>query len=587
MMKTPLPFLFLWIIFCGGFQVTTAFAKPILVVGVSLKALQNDNSPDTTKRRTSKQLKHAGRRQVGQASPALQAKEANPDPIGSWRENYYKGEPMKIGNQTQFLFDDYIVEDKYGLRRVVGPVEKYAGNPLSMGEDTPWEKITDSWGGAYLNHVLYDPLEKIFKGWYLVYRRQKTYNYSTLYAESKDGITWTKPELDFFKIDGNKTNYVMHDENETALMQDISLDPAATDPSRRFTALVKMVPPGEKIRCIVRMFSPDGRKWELAPEPVLFKGANDGSYSMVSDSTRGRWLIYRRPATNAMVKEGEGVYGAASPVNPAKMGLNIKRRLSLTQSTDLKNWSYPRGINLLDELDDGQVQVLGNGMDIDWATVTKVEGVFFGFLHLMDNLTMTNPRQNHLMWSRDGIEWRRLPKRPQFIENGAPGEWDYGSIGSISLISDGDRHNIYYTGGNVTQGEKRLPRFTANGLAYLGKNRFIGQQAGPDGGYLLTREFIVEGNELELNFSSQLKVPSRDWGRVIKAEILQAPADQIAASPIRGFSMEDCDPITSTDSFRQTVTWKGSSDLSSLKGKRVYIRFYIQNTTLYTFRLTK
>ena len=587
MYKSRMPILFLSFLFCTGFLSGTTSSTPLFFEGSHQNDLQIRTTADSTKRGSKKSLIRNGKEQKRDASGAPLEKTSIKAQTSSWQEKYYAGEPMKIGNETQFLFDDYIVEDRYGLKRVAGPVEKYSGNPLSMGEDKPWEKITDSWGGAYLNHVIYDPLEKIYKGWYLVYRHQETYNYSTLYAESKDGITWTKPELDFFKIDGRKTNYVLHQEKETALMEHVSLDQKAINPERRFTALVKMIPPGEKIRCIVRMFSPDGKKWTLAPEPVLFRGASDGSYSLVPDTTRGRWLLYRRPATNAMPRLGEGVYGAANPLNPGKIGLNNKRRISLTQSTDMKNWTYPRGINLMDELDDQQVQILGNGMDIDWAKVIKVEGVFFGFLHLMDNLTMTNPRQNHLMWSRDGVEWRRLPQRPQFIENGAPGEWDYGSIGSISFISNGDRHSIYYTGGNVTQGEKRLPRFTANGLSYLGKNRFIGQQAGPDGGYLLTREFILDGSQLELNFSSQVKVPTADWGRVIKAEILQAPGDQVAASPIPGFSIKDCDPITTGDSFRQIVTWKGSSDLSALRGKRVYIRFYVQNSTLYTFRMTK
>lgn len=502
-----------------------------------------------------------------------------------WKEAYYSGEAMKIGNAVQYLFDDYIVEDRFGLKRVLGEVKKYEGNPLSMGENTTWEKKTESWSGAYVNHVIYDPKDKIYKGWYLVYRHDTGYNYSTLYAESNDGIHWKKPLLDFFKMDGERTNYVLHDEKDTALMQDVSLDADAKDPERRFTALVKMVPPGEKVRCIVRMFSPDGKKWTLAPDPILFRGANDGSYSLVADKERDRWLLYRRPATNAVVSGGEGVFGAKSPLNPEKIGVNAKRRVGVTISKDMKKWSYPRGIAVLDELDDAQVQILGNGMDIDWTTVTKVNDVFFGFLHIMDNLTMTNPRQNHLMWSRDGIDWKRLPQRPQFIQNGAPGEWDAGSIGSISLLTEGDQYRIYYTGGNTSQGEKRFPRFTANGMAYLGKDRFVGQQAGPAGGYLLTREFVLEGNRLEVNFSSQVKTPPAEWGRVIRAEILQAPDDQVAATVIRGFSIKDCDPITSQDSFSTTLSWKGSSDLSALKGKKVYIRFYIQNTTLYTFRI--
>jgi len=512
----------------------------------------------------------------------------NPDTTGSWREAYFSGRPQRIGNKVQFLFDDYMVEDRFGLKRSVGPVEKYDKNPLRIDDDKPWETRSASWSGAYLRYVLYDPLDKRYKGWYLLYRHEPGvetgYNYSTLYAESEDGVAWKKPELDFFLVDGRKTNLVLHKEKGTALLQDIALDTAASDPERRYAALVKMTPPGEKERCIVLMFSPDGKRWRLAPDPVLFRGANDGAYSLVPDRENGRWLLYRRPPTNALVKPGLGVYGS-NPVNPSSGGMNIKRRMSVSVSRDMKNWSYPRGLQVLDELDDEDIGTLGNGRDIDWATVTKYRDVYFGFVHLMDNLTMESPRECQLMWSRDGFRWERLPQRMPFIANGAEGDWDSGGIITLSLMSDNKRTWIYYTGTNVPQGERRIAGFTGSGLAYLERDRFVGQQAGPAGGYLLTRQFVVEGRSLELNFRSQVKQPPVNWGSLIKAELLQAPSDQVPARPYPGFSMEDCDGITAGEGFDQVMTWKGSSDLSALKGKAVYIRFYLQNTTLYTFRI--
>ena len=63
----------------------------------------------------------------------------------SSREAYFQGEPLHIGNQVQFLFDDCVVEDKFGLKRVIGPVEKHPGNPLTFGEDMPWELASRNW----------------------------------------------------------------------------------------------------------------------------------------------------------------------------------------------------------------------------------------------------------------------------------------------------------------------------------------------------------------------------------------------------------------------------------------------------------
>ena len=189
-----------------------------------------------------------------------------------WRGSYFAGEPLQIGNRVQFLFDDYIVEDKYGLKRVVGPVEKYSGNPLCFGDGYE----------VSLRRIIYDPREKVYKGWYNHLRRRQGWHYETLYAESKDGIKWEKPELDFYLRDGQKTNIVIQKDNSTAELVEVILDTLATYPSRRYMAYVKIHLSGEG-RSVVRMFSADGKKWSFAPDPVVIRGTHDGSWSFVND----------------------------------------------------------------------------------------------------------------------------------------------------------------------------------------------------------------------------------------------------------------------------------------------------------------
>ncbi len=75
----------------------------------------------------------------------------------NWRKKYFAGEPLRIGNDVQFLCDDYVVEDRYGLKRVVGPVEKHPANPLDTGPALPWESYR-----PVLGDVVYDPEEKHF-----------------------------------------------------------------------------------------------------------------------------------------------------------------------------------------------------------------------------------------------------------------------------------------------------------------------------------------------------------------------------------------------------------------------------------------
>ena len=50
-------------------------------------------------------------------------------------------------------------------------------------------------------------------------------------------------------------------------------------------------------------------------------------------------------------------------------------------------------------------------------------------------------------------------------------------------------------------------------------------------------------------------------------------------------AMEDSDPAPVSDNPELTLTWNGSPDLSALRGKPVYIRFFLRNATLYTFQI--
>ena len=45
-------------------------------------------------------------------------------------DTYFQGEPMRIGNTPQFLFDEHMVEDRWNLKRVAMQPAKFAGNPI-------------------------------------------------------------------------------------------------------------------------------------------------------------------------------------------------------------------------------------------------------------------------------------------------------------------------------------------------------------------------------------------------------------------------------------------------------------------------
>src|SRR5690348_17285593 len=52
--------------------------------------------------------------------------------------SYFHNQPMHIGNQIQLVADDYMVEDRWMLKRTVGHVLKHLRNPILV-QDKPWE----------------------------------------------------------------------------------------------------------------------------------------------------------------------------------------------------------------------------------------------------------------------------------------------------------------------------------------------------------------------------------------------------------------------------------------------------------------
>jgi len=51
---------------------------------------------------------------------------------------YYEGQPLVIGNETQLLLDDLMIEDCFNLERVLHFPVKYDRNPILV-RDQPWE----------------------------------------------------------------------------------------------------------------------------------------------------------------------------------------------------------------------------------------------------------------------------------------------------------------------------------------------------------------------------------------------------------------------------------------------------------------
>ena len=138
-------------------------------------------------------------------------------------------EPLDIGFGRQLFLDDFIVQRIDGLKRVMHqPVKRGA----VIRPDQPWEtslqtRCSPAW----------DAERKRFKLWLITSTNIPGFA-GTSYAESEDGVHWTKPSLRQTKINGSLENnglaVVPGDTWPKNGIENVVIDPDDPDSNRRY-----------------------------------------------------------------------------------------------------------------------------------------------------------------------------------------------------------------------------------------------------------------------------------------------------------------------------------------------------------------
>ena len=488
-------------------------------------------------------------------------------------KSYFEGHPLKIGNETQLLIDDFIIEDRWALKRVIHNPTKHPLNPILV-KDKPWEGdiVTAA-------HVLWDDDFDCYRMWYKCFSEANYWGaggppYHLSYAESKDGINWEKPIMEVSDYPGYPKSNVVYTGTYRKRTQGVQVikNENAKDPERRYMLVhVEAIPHTELgLQSGVNVaYSPDGLRWTLPEPPEHILDYHSDCYNhVVYDPVGELWLLYCRPIE--MFSSGrrglrEGQVGER----------HMRRRVSVMTSKDFVNWSYPRTCMYPDEIDTP---------DYDSCTVFRYGGRFIMLYAAMEG-DVTGSNEIRIATSSDGFNWERLPTREPYLPRGREGDWDAGQvlIGCPPVIQ-GDEMLIYYNGTPNPQYETTTQSGIAVAISKL--DRFVEQRAYDRPGYLLTREFILEGNRLKVN----TVMPGKPYHeQLMRVEIARHPplgAQHGFSQPYPGFSFEDSDVLKGarTDMI---VTWGGKSDLSELIGKPVYLRFELRNMGLFSFQTIK
>jgi hypothetical protein len=476
----------------------------------------------------------------------LQVKASTPQ--DGWKQAL-RDKIAKVGGENQLFIDDLFFDKSDGVSIRMHPARKTG--EVILQADKPWESATLNW----LN-VIQESGK--FRMWYECYDVDgwpTADDTSFCYAESTDGIRWTKPELGLYEYQGSKATNILFrligppGAKSRVHGVGIFIDPKAT-PEARYKGVSQGIfeGVGTPPHRIAGMQSPDGINWTRLPQPVCPVFA-DSQYSGFWDSSNGKYVLFGRVS-------GRG------------------RAIGRSESSDFAHFDPLSLVFETDDNDPPETDVY-NPAATKYANAANVYLMFPSlFEHAPDTLSI------HLAVSRDGIHWTRPEQRLPFVALGSKDEFDSGSLYmGQGIVRVGDELWQYYGGSRLKHKEGELENLKKPGNGrYFSRvvsraDGFVSADADAKTGSLTTIPLTYAGNLLKLN------VAVREGGKVRVALLDES------GKAIPGRSLDDCIPVTG-DSVSVRVAWKTGADVMARAGKPTRLQLEITNASVYGFQFS-
>ncbi|HOW78397.1 MAG TPA: hypothetical protein PK406_03020 [Verrucomicrobiota bacterium] len=458
------------------------------------------------------------------------------------------------GPWRRLFLDAWAVEEQQGLTRVFHAAEKHPANPVLKG-DQPWESVPAAITGPYVYGTAAWDGGRL-RLWYQILNRGNHVGY----AESADGIHWTKPALGLIEFNGSKANNLCVSAAQPEVTggechnPGVLRCPEPAAPHQRY-ALFGFDPRAGHARVA---FSPDGRRWKYVPE------------------TEKKPLFSSSDVVNFFYDPGQKRYTATWKTHSRR-----GRAVGIAWSPDGLAWTKPYDGPLFaaDDLDPDATQIYG-------MPVFPCQGLYIGLpwiyraryfksgaysVRKLHEAQEDSPRtlEVQLAWSWDLINWTRAPGRPQFIPLGAPGQWDRGMIVTARApVPVGDRLHFYYGGCDGLHDDPRVN--AAIGLATLRLDGFCSFRAGDTEGWLISRREPFRRPAVTLN----ARVGTNGC---VAAEILDRHNRVLP-----GFAKADCIPFEG-DSVRHELRWRTAAFAAAPERPDYKIRFWLRNADLFSY----
>ncbi len=458
-----------------------------------------------------------------------------------------------VSRDRYLLLDSRIIDSTANAKLALGSVKKHTANPLFVA-DKPWEPRYDN---MYPN-VIFDAEEQLYKCWYCPFivderttmtppakRNPNSTQYMSakpnkrdeaiLYATSKDGIHWEKPELGLVEFGGNKrNNIVVRGPSGAGVYKDLH----ENNPARRYKAFyAAQVGYMQLIR-----FSPDGLNWgpEIRCPEIAIQ--SDCHANMVWSPELQKYV--------GIVRHYD------------RFPVVGNRKIARTESADGLKWT--RSELIIEGTPKNQMHDM---------VIFRAGGVFLGLLGVMDYpsvKSMEGVRQQiELAWSPDSYTWHRiLPGTPLIANTSAKTKeygtmpYDWGAMFPSQPVFRENEVQIFYGASDWYFFDWRKSGLA---LATLRPDGWAGFEPSDAANHAIVTTTSIDCSRGQLRVS--VDVHSGGW---LKVTALDETGKQQATSRT----------ITRTGSDT-VIDWSGDFDLQ--KAKVIRLKFEFAKAKLYSF----
>jgi hypothetical protein len=421
--------------------------------------------------------------------------------------------PADSSDLALFAFDDESLPLRDNLKLTLQHPQRYSGNPVLGKGDNP--DGPDGYGTALYGTVLHD--QGKFRMWYLAWPRSNP-KYNALvdrpdyyrpigYAESTDGIHWTKPNLGLVEYRGNKNNnLILIEPAEEPYARPVDFnavlyDPDDPDASRRYKIAYITYDLKRKFGTTATAVSPDGLRWKLVNSEPFTRGHYENT-----------GLIKFQGAYYA---SGQNIYPFGGNLAD---GTPAGRVMTVLRSPNFATWAPNRSTAFIRR--DYQPAPESRGEEIHMGAGLWNRGNVILGLYGQWHGTTIRPQSGErlagltvdlgFVISNDALHYREPIPSFVMVPRGKPGEWDSQCLlQANAFYNSGTETYIWYSHWDLDRQYKLVQENQSNdrqaiGLLKLPRDRFgylsklingdssgVGKRMQYDTGSIISREVRV------------------------------------------------------------------------------------------------